>query len=808
MLQTSDAVEWMHQHANLVKPYLSLDGPNPTAAWGLFERAPAEMLEPFARELAHAATGRLKKLRNQLRPLARIAGYDLLNDPLRDRARVGNAGERLEAMRILREVVPPELVDELAAWATEYLSGDRSKAVRAEVEALRQSPMSIPAVAASIEVEVTVPLELAVMIRPFHESWLRTGSRAHPSSVEVLALLASGGATDLVRQLEPAHIVRILCSVPSSTVVDRENLRKFVEGVPEFPTLAQVETVVRHDFPYQAFSAVLRCVGRVSAQPWIDRYWTREEIVNWIVPNLAQIGDHVRDPKLARSIPQLYEFLVPLENSLPQDFRESLFDAAIDSPKRFRIVRQEAYRDRIVERVIPYLTAPKAAARLSAAEWLERLGDPACSDAVVQAIDAEKSVPVRAVLSRLVEQFAVRTSQSMHALDAEACKARGSRWATPKTIDWLDFKELPALRDIHGSPVDPGTAEWVVANSVKTNSVRPAPVLLDFVKCVAPGDAHLWGEFLLQEWIAEDQRTPSIEEARALAVDKREIRGIAHTIYRDMDDLMVEILSKPVGTALSSKGLLAVVAASGTPRAGQMVAEFIDHWGTNLRKQQCIRLLEMLSWTDAASAVSTVIDVAQGHWLDSLQEQAIASARVIAERENWDEDTLQDRLAEKGELNSEGVLILDSAGRSFQATLGADLKLRLVDRATGDLSRSVPTEINKKPWLEVSQVGRQRLAKTRRAIRRSVERERDRLNHARASGRQFDGNHFVSAILGHPVLRHLAAEYTWRLAPDHDSSTFQVMPDRTLQTADGEPVDPRNQLVLCVDRQAASADPD
>ena len=183
------------------------------------------------------------------------------------------------------------------------------------------------------------------------------------------------------------------------------------------------------------------------------------------------------------------------------------------------------------------------------------------------------------------------------------------RQEIPEDLEWLPWKDLPALRWSDGDAVAPEVSKgWLVAAAQRVDP-EPDDGLRQSAALFDPHDAATLGYWVLHRWIEHDTRFPELTEARRSEL--REIAERAAELARRLgrqgtvvDDrfrqLMRQEQNRAAPSALPHQGLLAIVGVCADSAVGPDVEQYLETWRQE-RPDQCRALRKMLAAIDAAT---------------------------------------------------------------------------------------------------------------------------------------------------------------------------------------------------------------
>ncbi|MEZ5225856.1 MAG: DUF4132 domain-containing protein [Acidimicrobiales bacterium] len=424
----------------------------------------------------------------------------------------------------------------------------------------------------------------------------------------------------------------------------------------------------------------------------------------------------------------------------------------------------------IASDLVPYLTAGAAAARQAAAEWMRSLRDASVEPALRVAIAREKLDLVKQAQMAAIESLGGSLEEYLNPQRLLADATKAMKKGLPPAIDWLDLARLPELRWADGSPVDPVIIQWFIVSAVKSKTAEPSPLLRRHFARMVESDVEELAQWLLDRWITQD------------------LAGIppARTASEATSARFLAMAEGTLGSALPSKGLLAVVAAGGgAPIVAPSVA-YIDMWRGN-RTSQCKSLIQMLAWIDHPLAAQAVLSISTRFRTKTIQAEAALQTELLAERKQWTLDELGDRTIPTSGFDHDGRLVLSYGQRTFTAQLTDDLKVVLVNDQTGSSIKALP-EPRVDEDDEVVRRAKADLATARKEIKQAASSQPSRLARAMCMQRAWTLEDFRRDILGHPVMRRVASRLVWTAETETETLTFRPLTDATLLDVEDQTV--------------------
>jgi hypothetical protein len=324
-------------------------------------------------------------------------------------------------------------------------------------------------------------------------------------------------------------------------------------------------------------------------------------------------------------------------------------------------------------------------------------------------------------------------------------------------------------------------------------------------------DREALGAFVLSAWIAQDLRPPSREVAEQRArADAQQMhawiarypQGYQDSPLKDMtlDQLVAHYLpgylQRAGGSAIGSKGVLALAAACGGAQIAHTVHQYLTEW-YGYRAAQGKALIQMLAWVEHASATQLMLSVGSRFRTKGFQEEATRQAQLLAERKGWTLDELADRTIPTAGFDEGGTIELDYGGRKFMARLREDLTIG-IETADGKPIGTLP-EVRKGDNEAAAKEAKKRLSTARKELKSILASQRDRLYEAMCTGKTWRCENWLLYLLQHPIVRRHCQRLVWGTLEDGElARTFRPLDDGTLTDLDDKQCAPAPDAIVCL----------
>lgn len=491
----------------------------------------------------------------------------------------------------------------------------------------------------------------------------------------------------------------------------------------------------------------------------------------------------------------------------PEQLVGALFQVALGTGKIERPMAQAALAKLPGKhtRIIAALADGKSEVRAIAAQWLGQLqqADDQTIAALEKALDKEKQDLAKAAMLDALQALGQPLSRYINREQLAKDAAKMMKKPVPAALAWLPMQQLPTVHWVDDGERVPATVlQWMLVQAVKAKSPEPNALMRKYCDMFEPVTRQAFALWLLEAWLAEDVRPISPDEAHQRAQDEAQmwfsiLNGPDAQYYpshplmgKSEQEMFAALLPAklrlPVGSAVASKGLLAVVAACAGADVTQPVSHYLKQWyGT--RASQGKSLIAMLAWVEHPSATQLMLSIGNRFRTKSFQEEANRQAQALAERRGWTLDALADRTIPTAGLDESGELALSYGERTFSARLTPDFKLALFN-AEGAAIKALP-EPRKDEDQTLAKDAKKALSSARKEIKTIMQLQAERLYEALCTQRDWSYADWQMYLNTHPLVRHLLQRLVWLAdAGDGSVTTFRPMDDGSLTDSDDNAV--------------------
>ncbi|MEZ5225844.1 MAG: DUF4132 domain-containing protein [Acidimicrobiales bacterium] len=451
---------------------------------------------------------------------------------------------------------------------------------------------------------------------------------------------------------------------------------------------------------------------------------------------------------------------------------------------------------RYTQEVLAYLDRGQRE-RIGVAEWIRIHPSPEATSALLSVVRSERDDRVKAAVLTTLETLGIDLEEflSPEALRLDAAATMSKKTSRSKAIDWLDTAGLPPLRWMNGDLVDGTIVDWFLHSAAKNKSAVPSPIVRRHFSRMTSDSATDFGLSLLEAWMERDlmrvSSADALKEATMLAQSQHRMaqqypahRYTGLTIEQIKGMLLPECEAKFAGSARTSQGILALVAASASPTAVDLALSYIRKHRSK-RASQSKALIEMLAWMDEPRAVQTVMSMANRFNPKALQQEAARQIKLLADHRGWSVDDLADRSVPDGGFDQRGRRTFEFGARTFTAQLSGNPGISLIDDSSGKTIRSLPRgRADEDPEQVKGQ--KSALKEATADVAAAQDFQPQRLRRAMATERTWSSDEFNRYILGHPPMVRLATRLLWSTTVAGVEVLYRPLVDGSLLTMDDE----------------------
>ncbi|ORF54616.1 hypothetical protein B5798_06090 [Gilliamella apicola] len=506
--------------------------------------------------------------------------------------------------------------------------------------------------------------------------------------------------------------------------------------------------------------------------------------------------------------------ILQLFPTIPAKYVAYLFELALGESKQIRYAAQDALKEipNIHNQIEQALSSSKLEVRIAAANWLAELGQKSSIKALNAALKKEKRETVQAAILVALEKIGEDISQHLTPKKLLADAQKGLKGKMPTDLDWFDFNLIPTLTWQNGDKVDSQIIEWWICLAVKLKD--PAnPLLTIYNQLLSTQSQRQLGEFILQSFINQDTRTPTLEEAEAKAsaeADKRlQLRILNYQRYPEFysngknityehvfEEIKNETLATYLGSAIKAKGMLALTCGIEGRVAVSLLRSFMkNHYQ---RRAQIEAMLEPLANSDDPMVIQLLLSLARRYRTASIQERARCLVESIAERSGWTTDELADRIISTAGLDDNGLLILDYGERSFIASLDDKFKWQLKN-ADGEKIKALP-EARKSENPELVKEAKKQFSNSKKEFSQLLTMQISRFYEAMCAERQWRVDDWKKYLQPHPIVGRFIQRLVWLQLDNNGQivNSFRPTEDGSLITNQDDEIllDENNYITL------------
>lgn len=494
---------------------------------------------------------------------------------------------------------------------------------------------------------------------------------------------------------------------------------------------------------------------------------------------------------------------------LPTQFIPRLLELALGEGKTHRLQAQKVLQalPDIRVRAEEALHSSKQEIRVTAAEWLTRLGHTESISVLQAALKKESRETVRAAMLTALERLGMDIS---HYLSADVLlqeAEKGLKAKAPASFAWFKPESIPAMNWQNGQTVQPQIIEWWVILACKLKEPAGNALLNRYLSLLSVDSQQRLGLFLLQAFIQQDTRNPTQQEA-ATEAQKRAPAQLQqyqdwakrwpeyyenygnYTLEQVVEQIKKEVLGRYLGSAIGEKGILALISGIQGHQAVSLLQNYMrDHYQ---RRAQIEAMLMALANSDDPVIIQLLLSISRRYRTASVQEKARELVQVIAERNGWSSDELADRTIPTAGLDDQGVLSIDYGERQFIAVMDNSYKL-LLKNSEGKEIKALP-DARKNDDEALIKDSKKQFATSKKELKQVIELQTARLYEAMCTNRHWRTADWQEFIVAHPVMNRLIQRLIWQQVVDGKViHTFRPSEDGSLINAEDDEIELETQ---------------
>lgn len=491
--------------------------------------------------------------------------------------------------------------------------------------------------------------------------------------------------------------------------------------------------------------------------------------------------------------------------TLPQQFIPRLLELALGENKRLRLDAQHAL-ERINEihlRAIEALDSGKQEIRITAIEWLARLQVQDAVKPLNDLLKKEKKEIVRAALLTALEQLGQDISAYLAPKVLLKEAEQGLKGRLSASFTWFELNALPACTWQDGKAVDGQIIQWWVILAEKLKEPRANALLQRYMQLLSEKSQQQLANHVLQNFIHQDTRGPTLDEATALAVKEGPSRLKNYqdwykrypqhyteyaniTLEQVVDELKRDHLATYLGSAIKSKGMLALTfAAQGSLAVKQLQDYMKQHYQ---RRAQVEAMITALSTSNDPLIIQLLLSLSRRYRTASVQTLAGELVAEIAERNHWSSDELADRTIPTAGLDEQGILQLQYGSRHFTAYVDDKDKFVLKNEE-GKVVKALPAARQTDDAALIKEAKAQ-FSNSKKELKQVIDLQTQRLYESMCAERQWSVADWQEYLFAHPIMQRLIQRLVWQeIAADGSVQHFRPSDDGSLLNLDDDEIE-------------------
>jgi hypothetical protein len=501
----------------------------------------------------------------------------------------------------------------------------------------------------------------------------------------------------------------------------------------------------------------------------------------------------------------------------PQRFATFLWEQALGTSKTERPLAQACLvnypgREKLI---IAALDDGRKDIRTAAARWLGELKIAEAETPIRKALEREKFDEPKAQMMETLEILGVDIDRFLNRNKLKEEAETGLKKAVPKDLAWFPLDGLPEVHwEKSKQKVAPEIIQWFVVQAHKLKNPEPGPLQRRYFKLMRPDERARLGNFVLTSWLAQDTIPRYNHDEASRLADQQVAQTLQYVkqhpkYYPDFDEaqyrksVLNHLLNECLGSANSSKGILAISAACCGSEIVAPVERYLKQWYGH-RMAQCKALIRMLSWVDHPLAIQLILAIATRFRTKGIQKEAAICAQLIAERKGWTLDEMADRTIPTAGFDINGYQEIDYGVRKFTARLSGDFSIQL-ENESGRVIKNLPPANQMENEDEVKAVKKE-FSAAKKEIKQVLKHQKERLYEAMCTQRRWRFEDWDMYLNNHPIVSRYCRNLVWMAlepgkttgdAPQGQDPTsdrnvllsFRPTSDRSLTDVDDETVE-------------------
>lgn len=605
-------------------------------------------------------------------------------------------------------------------------------------------------------------------------------------------------------EFQIAHVINTL--EPRRIDLRGGNLSKWLSAHPE------------NQFDLRQFTPLLRKIEnpkRFIASWYLEARWgsenvlpATENVLFW--PFFAQNSEFLDEAfELRPSTSLSYRGFDKIQAMLvlrafpviPERYLQLLYSLALSPSKTHGLAARETLQTYglVPARIIEALGSSKQDERIVAANWIHHLVLKDAIPMVQKALTKERSETAKAALLSCLSALGEPIDEYLapKALQAEATK--GLKKAMPKSIAWFPFEDMPALTWNTGEIVQASIVQWWLALAAKLKQPEGNPLFNLYLAQLSNNSKQVLSSFILEQFIKQDTRNPSDEEAekyaalhqqQRLAMYQRWAQGDSEWAQRyknkTLQDVYVELVNEHksvyLGSAIGAKGILCFAGFGSGADLVQIISAYMKQHYT--RRHHIEAMLASLAQSNDPAAIQLLLSVARRYRTRSVQDKAKALIEIVAERNGWSQDELADRTIPSAGFELSGTQVIELGNRPITIRLSDQFK-PIIENQEGRVLKAFPAARKDDDEAKVKDAKKQ-FSTLKKELKQVVELQTARLYESMCLGREWPFQEWQDYLFNHPIVTHLTQRLVWLVQQGDEIITIRPTAERELIDIDDE----------------------
>ncbi|MDT8717914.1 DUF4132 domain-containing protein [Clostridium sp. 19966] len=409
---------------------------------------------------------------------------------------------------------------------------------------------------------------------------------------------------------------------------------------------------------------------------------------------------------------------------------------------REKLIELFSKNEEYIAEVAPLLKAKKQSVRETVVEILRRYDIEKVEGLLKEALKAEKSEKVKAIIAKALNLEGNASSGKENVTIEDYCKTvmkRGSK----ASIKWLDFETLPKLK-------------------------------------FKDSDAECSEDIAMALLIAYS--------SEGLIAVNKDAKFICSKLKEsDVAEFAFEVLSRWLenGAEAKKKWVLAFSSVHGDYKVVELLKKNIEEWPLKARGAIASEAVKALALNGSDGALMIVDGISRKFKFKQVKAAAGEALSFAAKEIGITEEELSDKIVPNLDFDESGERVFDFGERKFTVTLSPELTLEIFDENNKALKK-LP-QPSKKDDEGKAASAQEEFKLLKKQLKSTISIQGARLEEALSSTRLWTKEKWTKLFVKNPIMHKFAMSLVWGTYEDNKlKETFRYMEDGSYNTKDEE----------------------